>query len=96
MKKTNNGGILLYIIDSITLNTLNIGESIGGSYAEMKISKRKWLNGSSYNPQRNINLVHLIVLEKHLVLFYSKFKNLIRLGVLSTEPRHQTLLKVLC
>ena len=95
-KNINDGGILLYIKDSITLNTLSIGESIEGAYAEIKIWKRKWLTGFSYNPQRNINSVHLIVLGKHLVLFYSKFKNLIRLGVLSAEPRNQTLLKVLC
>ena len=36
-KNINDGGILLYIRDSITLNTLSIGESIEGAYAEIKI-----------------------------------------------------------
>ena len=94
-RNINDGGILLYIRDSITLNTLSNSESVEGVYVEIKIWKRKWLIGCSYNPQKNINSAQSIALGKHLVLFYSMFKN-IRLEVLNTEPSHSTLLKELC
>ena len=70
------GGILLYIRENISFETL----PIEGFYVEINLHKKKWLLSCSYNPDKGNIDNHLAALSKSLDIYSSEFDHFIVLG----------------
>ena len=87
-RNRNGGGMLLYIREDITSNLLHTNGIIERFYIEIKIRKKKWILGCSYNLHKCFISSHLRELGKGFD-FNSKYDNFILSGDLNAEPTNE-------
>ena len=87
-RKTNGGGILVYIRNDIRSRITeceNLPRSFEGLVIELSFSLKKWLLICSYNPHRNSIKEHIRVLSCCLDQNIQKYENIVLMGDCNAE-----------
>ena len=84
------GGILLYVREDISTNTIEVEtKPIEGFYVEINLCNDKWLINCSYNSHKNMIGNHLRALSKKLEIYSTSYENFIIFGDFNIEMEEQ-------